>query len=218
MYENEVSHKFIYFKLIISLFPFIVLFRGFFAQKYSEVSSLAFDYLTLLYVVKKLPLCSQCLFVAICSKCCFQKKDNIIIQNHYEEKGGLRIKFRKTIYRKTGLTHPSKRLLKRSKDCGTLNREESSGRPRSVTTEVNTDLIEELICSQEEALHKHVAPCKIAEQTEISRSSIRRMTKRRNFSQYKRVKTPKISFECRNRRYAHAIALAQKFERNTCII
>ena len=107
--------------------------------------------------------------------------------------------------------------MKLSKDSGTKNRKESSGRPRSVTTEVNTDLIEELICSQEEALHKHVAPRKIAEQSGISRSSIRRMIKRRNFCQSKRVKNPKINIECRNRRYAHAIALAQKFERNTCM-
>ena len=43
-----------------------------------------------------------------------------------------------------------------------MNRKEGSGRPWSVTTEKNTDLIEELICSQEEALHTHLAPCKIA--------------------------------------------------------
>ena len=102
--------------------------------------------------------------------------------------------------------------------CGTMNRKEGSGRPRSVTTEENTDLIEELICSQEEAPHTHLAPRKIAEQTGISRSSIRRMIKRRNFRQFKRVKTPEMNDGCRNRRYARAIALAEKFERNTRMI
>ena len=43
-----------------------------------------------------------------------------------------------------------------------MNRKEGSGRPRSVTTEENTDLIEELICSQKEVLHSHLTPCKIA--------------------------------------------------------
>ena len=86
-----------------------------------------------------------------------------------KKKGGMRIKFGKTIHRKTGLTRT---------DSGTMNRKEGSGRPRSVTTEENTDLIEELICSQEEAPRTHLAPCRIAEQTRISRSSIRRMIKR----------------------------------------
>ena len=98
-----------------------------------------------------------------------------------------------------------------------MNRKEGSGRPRSLKTEQNTDLIEESICSQEEALHANLAPSKIAEQTGISQSSIRRMIKRRNFRQFKTVKTPKINDGCCNRRYACAIALAEKFERNTCM-
>ena len=90
-----------------------------------------------------------------------------------KRKGGLHIKFGKTIHRKNGLTHPQKDL-KRFKDSGTMNRKEGSGQPRSVTTEENTDLIEELICSPEEAPpHTHLAPRKIAAPTGISRSSIR---------------------------------------------
>ena len=50
----------------------------------------------------------------------------------------------------------------------------------SVTTEENTDLTEELICLQEETSDTHLAPRKIAQQTGISRSSVRRMIKRRN--------------------------------------
>ena len=99
-----------------------------------------------------------------------------------------------------------------------MNRKEGSGRPRSVTTEQNTDLIEKLICSQEEASHAHLAPRKIAKQTRISRSSIRRMVKRKNFRHFKSVKTPEMNDGCRNRRYARAIALAEKFEPNTGII
>ena len=99
-----------------------------------------------------------------------------------------------------------------------MDRKEGSGRPRPVTTEENTDLIEELIFSQEEALHTHLAPRKIAEQSEISCSSIRRMIKRRNFRQFKRVKSLEMNDGCRNRRYARVIALAEKFERNTRVI
>ena len=132
-----------------------------------------------------------------------------------KKKGGLRIKFGKTIHRKTVTYTSVKRLLKRFKDSGTMNRKEGSGRPRSVTVEENTNLIEELICSQEETLHSHLAPRKITEQSGISHSSIRRMIKRRNFCQFKSVKTPEMNDGCRNRRYAHAIALAEKFDCNT---
>ena len=70
--------------------------------------------------------------------------------------------------------HIRKKTLKRFKDSDTMNRKEGSGRSRSVTTEENTDLIEELICSPEEAPpHTHLAPRKIAAPTGISRSSIR---------------------------------------------
>ena len=99
-----------------------------------------------------------------------------------------------------------------------MNIKERSGRPRSVTIEENVDLIEGLICSQEEAPHTHLAPRKISEQTGISRLSIRRMIKRRNFRQFKKIKISEINDGCRNRRYARAIALAEKFERNARMI
>ena len=99
-----------------------------------------------------------------------------------------------------------------------MNRKEGSGRPRSATTEENTNLIKELICSQEEAPHSHLALRKIAEQIGMSRSSIRRMIKRRNFRHFKRVKIPEMNGVCRNRRYTRAIALAEKFERSTGMI
>ena len=91
-----------------------------------------------------------------------------------------------------------------------MNRKEDFGPNK----EDNSSLIE-LIFSQEEAPHTPLPPRKIAKQTEISLSSIRRMIKRRNFSQLKRVKIPEMNDGCRNRRYACAIELAEKSERNT---
>ena len=44
------------------------------------------------------------------------------------------------------------------------------------------------------------------------------MIKRRHFCQFKRVKTPEMNDGCRNRRYARAIKLAEKFERNARMI
>ena len=45
--------------------------------------------------------------------------------------------------------------MKHFKGSGTMNRKEGSGQPRSLTRE-NTDLIEELICPQEEAVQTHI--------------------------------------------------------------
>ena len=71
--------------------------------------------------------------------------------------------------------------MKCFKDSGTMKRKESSNESRLVATEENTDLIEKLICSQEEIPRTHLTPRKIAEQTRISRSSIRRMIKKETF-------------------------------------
>ena len=97
-----------------------------------------------------------------------------------------------------------------------MNTKEGSGRPRSAKIKENTNLIEELISSQ--TPHTHLAPGKIAEESRIGRSSIRRMIKRRNFLQFKRVKTPEINVGCFNRKYACVMALAEKFQRNTRMI
>ena len=83
----------------------------------------------------------------------FSKEDKIIIQNDYEEKGWSAYKTWKNQSLKNWTYTSVKRLLKRFKDSDTMNRKEGSGRPRSVTTEKSTDLIEELICSQEEVPH-----------------------------------------------------------------
>ena len=58
-----------------------------------------------------------------------------------------------------------------------MNRKDGYDQTRSVTEE-NTDIIEELICSQE-APHTHLAPWIIAKQTGISRFSIRRIIKKK---------------------------------------
>ena len=85
--------------------PFHCFVQVFLPRKYSEVSSLALDYITLLYIVNKLPLCLQYVFT-ICSQWCFQKKAEPSFKMIMKKKGGLHIKFGKTIHQKTGLTHP----------------------------------------------------------------------------------------------------------------
>ena len=76
----------------------------------------------------------------------------------------------------------------------------------------NMDLIEE-------QPHTHLATRKIAEQTGISRSSIRRMVKKkRNLKQFKNLKTPQMSEGTRNRRETRAASLRGRFGSNTRMI
>ena len=86
--------------------PFHCFVQIFLPRKYSAVSSLALDYITLLYIVNELPLCSQCLFVTICSQWCFQKKTKSSFKMIMKKKGSLRITFGKTTNLEIGLKHP----------------------------------------------------------------------------------------------------------------
>ena len=76
----------------------------------------------------------------------FSKEDKITIQNDYEVKGWSAYKTWKDHSSKNWTYTSVKRLLKRFKDSGAMNRTEGSGRSGSVATEENTDLIEELVC------------------------------------------------------------------------
>ena len=61
-----------------------------------------------------------------------------------------------------------------------MERRPGSERPRTVTTAENEEMVEELICSQEEKPGTHLSPREIEKYTGISRSSVRRMVKRKD--------------------------------------
>ena len=114
----------------------------------------------------------HCLFIIL-----FSKENKIIIQNDYLKKGLPAYNIWKDHLSKNWIYASVKRLLKSFKDSGTMNIKEDSVQCRLVATEKSANLIKELIFSQEEALHTHLAPRKIAEEPGISRLSIRRTRK-----------------------------------------
>ena len=67
-------------------------------------------------------------------KMVFSKEDKIIIKNDYEEKGWSAYKIWKEHSSKNWTDIFVKRLLKRFKDSGTMNRKEGSGQSKSVAT------------------------------------------------------------------------------------
>ena len=72
-----------------------------------------------------------------------------------------------------------------------MKRKTVSGQPITVTTDENPELVEELICLQEEFPGTHKSPREIARNVGISRSSVRRLVKRRKINQFKIMKTPR---------------------------
>ena len=53
------------------------------------------------------------------------------------------------------------RLLKRFKEEDSMDRKTGSGRPRTVTNVQNEELVEDLICSQEDNPGSHMSPREI---------------------------------------------------------
>ena len=67
-----------------------------------------------------------------------------------------------------------------------------SGGPIIVTTNENTELVEELICSQEDFPGTHKSPREVGRNVGISKISVRRLVKRRKINQFKRMKSNNI--------------------------
>ena len=104
------------------------------------------------------------------------------------------------------------------KKNGTMDRMKGSGRPSSVVTEENEEMVEELICSQEEQPHSHLAPRKIQETTGIDRSAVRRIVKKKGLNNFKRSKTTAMNEGTRTRRVERATKLIAKFSKNPRMI
>ena len=93
-----------------------------------------------------------------------------------------------------------------------------SGRLITVTTNENAELVEELICLQEDFPGTHKCPREIARNVGISRSLVRRLVKRRTLNQLKRKKTSHMNNGTRERRTIRSGNLAERFDRNPRLV
>ena len=99
-----------------------------------------------------------------------------------------------------------------------MKRRTSSVRPITVTTDENAELVEEIVCSQEEFPGTHKSLREIARNVGISRSSVRRLVKRRKISQFKRMETPQMNNGTGIRRTIRLRNLAERFNRNPTLV
>ena len=141
-----------------------------------------------------------------------------LIIKHYVEKGYSGYQICKQNPEKKWNYSSVKRLIKKFKEDGNMDRRKGSGRPRSARTEENERLVEEMICSQEDEPGTHVTPRNIATELQISHTSVRRIVKDKGYSQFKRLKTPQMNDATRKRRVDRAAGLVQKFKSNPRLI
>ena len=99
-----------------------------------------------------------------------------------------------------------------------MKRRTGSGRPITVTTDESAELVEELICSQEDFPGTHKSPQEIARNVGISRSSARRLVKRRKMNQFKRMKTPHVNNGTRDRGTIRSGNMAERFDHNPRLV
>ena len=148
----------------------------------------------------------------------FSSEDKAIIKNDYEEKGWTAYRICKEDESKKWVLSSVQRLLKRFKEDGSMKRRTGPGRPITVTTDENAELVQELICSKEDLLGTHKNPREIARNVGISICSVRRLVKTRKINQFKRMKTPHMNNGTRDPRTIRSGDLAERFDLNPRLV
>ena len=140
----------------------------------------------------------------------FTDEDKAVIRNDYDEKGWNAYNIWKEHPSKGWVESSVRRLIRKYEETGSMDRRPGSGRPRTATTQENAEIVDEEISSQETP-GTHTHPRTIAEELDISHSSVRRMIDENEYNQFKRLKTPSSNDGTRNRRCVRAGDLAEEF-------
>ena len=95
---------------------------------------------------------------------------------------------------------------------GSHARKNGSGRPKTMRTEENTDIVKQLICSQEAEPGTHRTPREISKETGIHYSSVRRIIKHDlKLNVFKRMEVHELSENDCHRRFERAQLLLDKY-------
>ena len=146
----------------------------------------------------------------------FSNQEKNVIKNNFLEKGWNAHKICKEHPKKSG-KRVSVRHLKRFQEDNSMYRRAGSGRQRTITTEENENLTENLICLQEDYPGSQMSPREVEKNTGTSRTSERRMIKRRGLKQFKCLKATMISSGTQDRRTKRAGALVDRFRKSRSV-
>ena len=97
----------------------------------------------------------------------FSDYDKAVIKKDYVEKGWSVSCICREHPAKKWYKGSAQRLINQFKENGTMKRRPGSGRPRSAITPENEEIVEQLICSQEESPGTHMSPREIERHTDI---------------------------------------------------
>jgi len=94
------------------------------------------------------------------------KDDRCLIKGLRTEKNGGQTPNKKEFPKKRWSVASMNRLTKKIDNCGSTELKSGSGPPRSLRTADNVSMIQDMICSQDDALCSHINPRKIQEHIE----------------------------------------------------
>lgn len=141
----------------------------------------------------------------------FSKSDRDLIQVCFVEKGWRGARIVKEFPGKNWKRVAVNRIIKKLEATGSTERKPGSGRPVTACTAENLEYVEENICSQEDNPGTHRSQRQIASDLDVSRSSVRKMTKTLNLKSYKRVRVSRRDKTVQQKRKTRCKRLDDKF-------
>lgn len=116
----------------------------------------------------------------------FSKEDKIVIKHYRLDKGFGRKQLLRHFPHKGWTAGGLYDLLRRIDSTGSVERRKGSGRKRTARTEENTDMVNELILSQEDQPGTHYSKRDIADITGIPKSSVDRIARKQQYTSINR--------------------------------
>ena len=107
-------------------------------------------------------------------------------------------------------------LLSKYKSTKSIEWKKGCGRKVTITTPEVEAEVEELACSQEDQPGTGYSARSIAKHLKISRSSVERIVKKKQYTSLKRISAPQVKDDAQQRRVARAKDLIERFFRSRC--
>ena len=101
--------------------------------------------------------------------------DKAVIEVSFKEKGWRGARIEREFPGKNWNYKTVNRLIQKLQKTGSVKRLQGSGRPRTVSTDENAQLVDDLLCSQDDQPGSHLSQRKISNRLNIPRSSVQRI-------------------------------------------
>ncbi len=114
----------------------------------------------------------------VCVKMVLTKAEKNVIEACFKEKGWRGARIMKEFPSLSRYSRQAvNRLIRKIQSTGSSGRNKGSGRPKTVATDENSALVDELICSEDDQPGTHLSQRKISQRLDIARTSVRRIVR-----------------------------------------